>query len=353
VPGEAGVSGYAQLVYGEGASSAISFLFLATVTFGMPCASLISGQYIAQALGFNQVVAYFFSLSIPWLGFISNASGVKFGSRSQTVVTIGLVVIAVGIFATTLPSATASHVSLVAPLAISPLLLAVTAAFWAFAGFENISFMAGEFKNPGRDLFLSAIAALVICGAIYLGLAFCYAKLVPYSEINLSSGLLQLSAFSQWPLVTTKIVGVFAYVAVLLNFNSWMWGISRMIFAEATARNLPAYFSVVSGRDVPSRALMALALTFSVVLTALSIFKSALSFVLVLVSANFVIIYVICALTYVALNKSWSKRLSAILVGVILAAAIAQSGWTLLYPAMVITLALVKHRRLKTRQVSI
>ncbi len=344
VDSEAGVSGYVKLAFGETIGSTVPILFLATVALGMPSAALIAGSYLSTALSLPASGATIFALAIPWLSYFFNSFGIKFGAKSQMLITVTLVGIAIAVFALTLTPALESNTQWISSVKLSPLFLAVAVAFWAFAGFENISFMAGEFKNPERDLFWSSVIALTVCGILYLSLAFSYAALVPASQVNVRSGLLQLAEHSPWPSIVSKCVGLFAFVAVLLNFNSWMWGISRMIYSEAEQGRLPRVLAVVNEHKVPQLSLLFLASLFSVVIGLSTVFPRLLEPILVVVSADFVLIYIMCSGSYFVLNRGWKRRLGVVFVGTMLGAAALQSGLMLLYPIAVLLLASLKAR---------
>lgn len=65
----------------------------------------------------------------------------------------------------------------------------VSTTLWAYAGFINILYMAGEVKNPNRNLPLSLIGSIVFVVVAYTLISFCTSAIVPYDKlISVSEG---------------------------------------------------------------------------------------------------------------------------------------------------------------------
>src|SRR5260221_3447663 len=84
--------------------------------------------------------------------------------------------------------------------ALGPILSGVVVAFWAYVGFENLTFIAGEFRNPRRDFPLAMIAAFLVYGGLALALTVLIAALIPRGRVSALSGLFS----SSWPSVSPR-----------------------------------------------------------------------------------------------------------------------------------------------------
>ena len=60
---------------------------------------------------------------------------------------------------------------------------AMVAVFWAFDGWNNVNFVAGEIKNPARNLPLALILGTATVGLIYVFVNIVYLKALPISEM--------------------------------------------------------------------------------------------------------------------------------------------------------------------------
>jgi APA family basic amino acid/polyamine antiporter len=99
-----------------------------------------------------------------------NWIGVKAGARSQKVFTsvklaalVGVVVLAFWPHTTT-PAATATATALPA----LPFLFALTGAWYAYLGWEDVALLAEELRSPKRDLLVVFVGSVTIVVAVYL-----------------------------------------------------------------------------------------------------------------------------------------------------------------------------------------
>ena len=59
--------------------------------------------------------------------------------------------------------------------------------FFAYIGFDAVSTVAEETKNPARDLPIGIIGSLIICTIFYVVVAAVFTGIIPYQEL-VSSG---------------------------------------------------------------------------------------------------------------------------------------------------------------------
>jgi amino acid transporter len=121
-----------------------------------------------------------------------NYVGVRWGALVQNLTTIakyaGLVVIVIFAFAIGLPQ-TGGHFTPAAPtgsFAIAPFGLALVGVLWAFDGWADLSFVAGEVKDPRRTLPRALILGTVAVIAIYMLANLAYLSVMSVEEIRRS-----------------------------------------------------------------------------------------------------------------------------------------------------------------------
>src|SRR5271170_6509312 len=66
---------------------------------------------------------------------------------------------------------------------ISAMGIALIAVFWAYDGWVYITWVAGEVKEPRRNVPLAMVLGIVVVGAIYLAMNVTYLYAMPLSEI--------------------------------------------------------------------------------------------------------------------------------------------------------------------------
>ncbi|MCS3870340.1 amino acid transporter [Chryseobacterium ginsenosidimutans] len=97
----------------------------------------------------------------------------------------------------------------------------VSAVFYAYIGFDAVSTLAEEAKNPQKDLPRGMIYSLVICTVVYIILALVLTGMVSYKELGVSDPLAEIFAIKgvKWMLFIVSISAVVAMTSVLLVFQ--------------------------------------------------------------------------------------------------------------------------------------
>jgi len=128
--------------------------------------------------------------------------------------------------------------------------------FFAYIGFDAVSTVAEETKNPTRDLPIGIIASLIICTVLYVVVGAVFAGLIPYPELiqRLSSEQAEPLTMAlqnaappgvTWPATVVAFGSVIAHTAVLLVFQM---GQPRIFFSMARDGLLPPVFAKVHPR---------------------------------------------------------------------------------------------------------
>lgn len=327
---------------GKRISIALPLLFLGTVSFGMPTAAFIVGKYVSAAFSGTHLMQFCVTILIIIIGSTVNLFGIKSSQHIQTILAILMFAITIALFALTMHKAIPHYPTYLTPKHVHwinwGVLSAVVVCFWAYAGFENLTFMSGEFKNVQKHFCLSIIIGLLLCGIVYALLALNYASLISAHNMNVELGLFQLSKTTHYAILPYAL-SAFAFVAVQLNFNSWIWGISRLIQNAGKTGLLPNFLSKQT-KEIPKRAITLLTIIFIVVSIGLYFHPKLVHILLILVSTNFVFIYILCLSSYILTKKRLSLlTLFAAGLLVLLISSISSSGWLILYPIALVLLS--------------
>ena len=97
----------------------------------------------------------------------------------------------------------------------------VSAVFFAYIGFDAVSTLAEESKNPQRDLPRGMIYSLLVCTVIYIILALIITGMVSYTLLGVSDPLAEIFALKgvKWMLFIVSIAAVVAMTSVMLVFQ--------------------------------------------------------------------------------------------------------------------------------------
>ncbi len=135
----------------------------------------------------------------------------------------------------------------------------VSAVFFAYIGFDAVSTLAEESKNPQRDLPGGMIYSLIVCTVVYILLALVITGMVSYTLLGVSDPLAEIFALKgvKWMLFIVSIAAVVAMTSVLLVFQMgqpriWMTmsrdGLMPQQFSKIHPKyKTPGFATIVTG----------------------------------------------------------------------------------------------------------
>ncbi len=117
----------------------------------------------------------------------------------------------------------------------SGILTGAGVVFFAYIGFDAVSTMSQEAKNPKRDMPMAILSSLVICTVLYIGVSLTLTGIVNYKDLNVSAPIAlaidRAGASLVWlrPIIKVgAIAGLSSVVLVLLL------GQSRIFYAMSS-----------------------------------------------------------------------------------------------------------------------
>ncbi len=153
------------------------------------------------------------------------------------------------------PSTMATNWHPFQPMGWGGTLAGAAVVFFAYIGFDAVSTVAEETKNPSRDLPIGIIASLVICTVFYVVVAAVFTGAMPYLDLKtrlateqaepLTMALSHVAPQARWASAVVAFGSVVAHTAVLLVFQL---GQPRIFFSMARDGLLPPIFARVHPR---------------------------------------------------------------------------------------------------------
>ncbi|EFH82676.1 APC family permease [Ktedonobacter racemifer] len=342
IPNGSGIEGFIARGLGSHVAATVPPLFLSIVVLGIPAGVLIAGSYLSSAIGGGMVIQFVGALAILVVAMTTNLLGAAVGAHVQRKVSWALLLVVVALCALTYPQIDHGYRAVFpAVSAPEPLLSGIVVAFWAYAGFENLTFIAGEFRNPRRDFPLAMMAAFLVCGGLSVALTVMIAALIPRNRVSDFSGLLQLAERLTPAWLATGIIVAFALTIMQLNTASWLWGMSRLLYTSARTKRLPGWFAHLDSQGLPRRAILVLGMVFVVMTGITAVFPNVLVSVLTVASSVFLFLYLLCLVSYMRVTRNAGKRLVYAVFFVFLCATLASVGLKILYPIAIFLLALL------------
>ncbi|GIE96923.1 APC family permease [Paractinoplanes rishiriensis] len=238
-PDGGGVSTYVRLAFGPRAAAAVGWCFYFAVPLGAPAAAAFAGGYVADVLGGGRATMLGTFLGIVGTVYLMNWFGLRISGRVQLVLTGALAVLLLAAVLTALPHARAVNLTPFAPHGWAGVGAAAAVLVWGFAGWEAVSSLAADYRNPRRDVPRAAAVAVVVVGALYLAVAVTSVLVLGPALAGSPAPLADLLAVG----VGGPVREVTAVVAVLLTIgavNAYLAGASRLGAALARDGALPA-----------------------------------------------------------------------------------------------------------------
>jgi len=184
---------------------------------------------------------------------VLNYFGVKVGGNVQVVVTVVKVALIVFVIVAGItlgqPSSAAPAASPIVPLTFSGFIAALVAALWAYDGWNNVSMVSSEIRNPQRNLPRSLIGGTLAVIAIYLLANIAYFHVLTPGEV---AGANRVAAEMMSRVLGrggANAVSIAAMISIFAALNGSILTGSRVPYAaaregyffKAIARVHPAY----------------------------------------------------------------------------------------------------------------
>ncbi|HUI81229.1 MAG TPA: amino acid permease [Bryobacteraceae bacterium] len=180
---------------------------------------------------YGQIGGIILILLMAWLNYF----GAKLGGEVQTVVTgIKLALIAVIIFAgLVLGHAHAPVTASPAPLTLMGFVAALVAALWAYDGWNNVSMVASEVRDPQCNLPRALIAGTSLVIAIYLLANAAYFHVLKPSEVAGGTRVAADMMGKIWGSSGAHAVSIAAMISIFAALNGSILSGARVPYAAA------------------------------------------------------------------------------------------------------------------------
>jgi APA family basic amino acid/polyamine antiporter len=238
---------------------------------------LQSADYIigasAVSIGFAGYFLYFFhvppatsllvlvAVILPILLMFINLRGIKEAAGTNNILVV-LKIIALIIFVTVggkylLSFGASGNYQPFFPAGIAGTLHGAAVIFFAFVGFNTVTVIAEEVRDPERNVPKALMIAFVVTAALYVSVSTVAIGLVNWQTLAVSTAPLEtaLAVATSNPIILgyVSLAALFATASVVI---ASIFGGSRALFAMARQKILPAKLAIVSHRGVPIYALL-------------------------------------------------------------------------------------------------
>lgn len=252
-PDAGGVATFVRLALGPTAARMSGYWFFFGVSFGAPVIAILGGEYVTAAMGSDRAMVPIIALAFLVIPLIVNFFGLRVSGSIQLFLTGLLLVVVIGVVSVTAPVMKPQNFEPFMPHGWGGVALAISLFVWAFAGWEAVTHIAGEFKNPRRTIPLATGIAIVVVGVAYLALQIVTVGVGV--AVDSKVPLIDLVAVTV-PDVGPTIVAVIAGVVAVGVLNAYIPAFANLAASLGRDGHLPRWFAKgAEGGSVPRRAM--------------------------------------------------------------------------------------------------
>ncbi|MBU3190696.1 amino acid permease [Clostridium bowmanii] len=276
IPKTGGIFIYLKELYGE--KSAFLFGWVQTVIYVPGAAAALAIVLATQATNFVPMSATaqkLFAILMLFVITIANVLSTKLSAKIQFVATIAKLIPIFGIIALGLIKGTAHSFSLPVGTAATGAGFgaAMLGTLWAYDGWVGVGNIAGELKNPKKDIPKSIIFGIIVIITVYVLFNLAIINVVPITKVISSNKVASDVATVLFGKSGSLIITAIILISIFGTLNGYLMTGVRIPFAMAQDKLLP--FNKFLGKVHPKYRTPLNAFVFEVGLACLYVFSGS------------------------------------------------------------------------------
>jgi amino acid efflux transporter len=306
-PQSGGVFRIAGNAFGFRVATVTGWLMTFFVVVGAVAVALIAASYLGYALQLTHPEEFAVAVLVSLSAYVVNLRGIAFSIKVQFAIVGSIVAVLVTTVLTSGWAVRSASFTPLFPNGLSAVGAAIALGFFAYIGYENVSNVAGEFRDPGRDYRRSAAISVGIVGVMFTSVALVTVGTRAYL---VGGGVAPFAVMMArlWGPYGGLGAAILALVLVVGVVNANTLGISRVVQSVAAAGGFPAGLALLNERTkAPDRALTALFLCTLVVFALFYIGGVSVAAALLVSSGAAVLVYVVGSAAAVKILRSTAR----------------------------------------------
>ncbi|CAM4493594.1 amino acid permease [Paenibacillus phoenicis] len=350
-PNAGGVSHFVTLAYGDKAGTLVGWFFLMSVPIGAPVAALTGAGYLTAALGWGEGAKLAVAAAMLAAGLLMNWIGMQLAGKIQIAVVIAIAAVLIFAFGAALPRMESNHFTPFMPNGWLSVGQAASMLFWCFIGWEAVSHLSEEFKDPQKAAIKGVTAAAIIVGILYFLSALATVGTQSYLKGGSESSMVWIISqpLGSWGGIVAGVTGLFICMAGIIAYTG---AAARVAYAMSREGNAPKWWNSLSPRfHTPTGSLLFLMFCFTAVMLLYGTGTVSLSTLIQFPNATFILTYMGGCAAGIRLLKG--SRTGVVLSWISFAATAVVfpfTGWAMLYPLLIALLFLVIQLRFSRRK---
>jgi amino acid transporter len=213
-------------------------MWLLTTPISWAAQSLMFAEYLGYFVPIRPAVQHVVAAVLIALVAAANYRSVRLGAAIQNLATgakiLAIVGLSVAIFVFA-PGGQANplHAEPMGGANWSGIGIGLIAALWAYDGWENLTTLSGEVKNPQRNLPIALIGGVLVVIAAYLLINAAYLRALPLPQLMASKSVAADAAGAVLGRAGASLAGALVMLSVFGTLNGSTLSSPRVFFAMA------------------------------------------------------------------------------------------------------------------------
>lgn len=343
-PNVGGVLTYATQAFGGAAGTVVGWFYFFAAATAQALVALTGAYYIAPYFGLSRTGTFAIAGLILIVATSANLRGLKVSGRLQLFFSATVAVLLLLAIITAIPRIHAAGWKPFAPHGLGVIGTVGVTIFFAFFGWEAITHLSEEFRDPERTVPRSTALSVGLISLLYIGIAVATIGTRTYgsSEVN-RTAIARLLSGSLGPAAGA----VAATVALLISLgtaNAFVAATSRLGYALARDGVFPQPLAQLNLKRVPTIAVAAVG-GWAMLCLILSFFVGWDAQTLLVVPDSLVIIVYLSATVAAIRLFTGVKRWIAVVATAMCCALLPFAGVVLVIPAVIAIAALLYRHR--------
>src|SRR5579875_3449112 len=218
-PAAGGPYVYLREAYGRPLAFLFGWMWLLTTPISWAAQSLLFAEYLGFFVPIPGQLQHLIAAALIVIVAAANYRSVKLGAIIQNLSTgakvLAIVCLAVAIFALA-PGGVHNplHGEAMGAANWSGIGIGLVAALWAYDGWENLTTLSGEVRNPQRNLPLALIGGVIVVMIVYLLINAAYLRALPLQQLIASKSVAADAAGAVMGRVGASLVGALVMLSV-------------------------------------------------------------------------------------------------------------------------------------------
>ncbi|UJL45872.1 amino acid permease [Virgibacillus sp. NKC19-16] len=262
-PDAGGAATFVRYSFGKHLGNIIGWFYFVTAAVGQTIVALTGAYYLGNAFDFSQIQITFSAILILAIAGITNYYGIQVSGKIALLLSGCLFLLLVITIVLAIPSISWNQFTPFFPNGSGSIGSAITAIFWAFFGWEAISNLANNFKQPSKNIVRSTVISVIIIGVLFLALSFITIGTGTYGDQESNLSPIAVIINNTLGVNAQMLTGTLAFIICTGTANAFVASLTQLGYSLSRDGAFPSYFSVLHPKNQVSRRMVLFVVIFA------------------------------------------------------------------------------------------